>query len=107
MSRDILYVNDTLQTITANITKPDGSPQDMTGISVSFALREEYATTNTFGPNTGNVDNAATAAVSYTCSPTDLRNITPGVFRGSWILQDNSGNILHVDAGQFGIRSNL
>ncbi len=107
MSRDILYVNDSLQTITANITQPDGTPQDLSGLTVRFALREEYAATNSFGPNDGTVENNTTAAVSYTCQPSDLQNISPGTYRGQWLLTDTNGNVLHVDAGQFEIRSPL
>ena len=107
MSRDILYQNDTLQTITAPILHPDGSPQDLTGLRVKFALRGEYDAANLFGPNDGSVTNNTTGEVAYQVSSADLLGASPGVYRGQWILIDNNQNSVHVDAGQFEVRSSL
>ena len=107
MSRDVLYQNDTLQTITAPILHPDGTPQDLTGLRVKFALRGEYDTINAFGPNDGIVSNTTTGEVSYQVSAGDLLALTPGVYRGQWILIDNNQASVHVDAGQFEVRSSL
>ena len=106
MSRNILYVGDQLPVISAVILDASGAAVNLTGYTVKFAMRQQYAASNTFGPNAATITDAVNGLVSYTLGSSDLAGTTPGIYVGQWEVV-NGTITLHVDAGQFEVRTGL
>lgn len=108
MARSVLYTNDALPQIQATITDDAGDPIDLTGYTIQFAMRLWYDQANTLGPTTATIVGAPTlGTVQYTLTPTDLQGTVTGVYTAQWRVTDSSGNVMHVQAGEFEVRQGL
>jgi NADP-dependent 3-hydroxy acid dehydrogenase YdfG len=108
LARSVLYTTttgDKQPSLPAIIKDAAGNVVNLTGYtSVSFALRQAYATANTFSA-AGVIVTPASGTVRYDLGPTDLVSLVPGVYVGQWILFDATSKPQHVDAGEFEIRT--
>jgi len=108
VARSILYTTSTgdkQPSLPATIRDGLGNIINLTGYtSVSFSLRQAYATANTFSA-AGVIVTPNLGAVRYDLGATDLVSLTPGVYVGQWTLFDATSKPQHVDAGEFEIRT--
>jgi hypothetical protein len=102
MARSILYIGDKLPVLSAILRYADGTPANLTGYTVQFALRRQSDTTNLFKA-AGAVTTPLTGAVAYTLQTGDLATATPGVYYGQWAAA-NGADTMHEDAGEFEVR---
>lgn len=108
MARSVLYINDALPQIQATLTDESGNPIDLTGYTVQFAMRLWYDAANTLGPNAAQIIGDPTlGTVQYVLNSTDLQGAVTGVYAAQWRVTDSSGNIMHVQAGEFEVRQGL
>lgn len=108
MARSILYTSSTgdkQPSLPAIVKDASGNAINLTGYtSVSFALRQAYASANTFSA-AGVIVTPASGVVRYDLGPTDLVSLVPGVYVGQWILFDATSKPQHVAAGEFEVRT--
>lgn len=109
MADNILYAGDQNPSITATIKDGAGNIVDLTPYTggglkkVELALRQEYDTANKWKAAAAVSGPAVNGQVVYALASSDL-TVTPGVYRGQWILTNATGQPQHVDAGRFIVR---
>lgn len=105
MADNVLFVGDVAPSLPAVVKDGSGNIIDLTPYTgggqklVQLAFRQEYDTTNKFKA-TAVVVSAIAGTVRYDESAGDLA-VTPGMYRGQWILINATGGTQHVPAGRF------
>lgn len=102
MARNVLYISNKNPSLYATLTDGSGNIINLTGYTVQFALRREFATVNLF--KSAAVIVAPTAGtVRYDFGTGDLAG-APGIYWGQWIATDSSSKPENIDAGYFELR---
>lgn len=103
MASNILYAADRNPSVSATLYDGSGAVFNLTGYTVQFALRRDYATSNLVKA-AATVVSAAGGTVRYDWGSNDLTSAVPGTYWGQWIATDGSSRAEHIDAGSFEIR---
>jgi hypothetical protein len=103
MARNILYIGDRNPSLYATLKDGSGAVINLTGHTVQFALRREYATVNAF-KGTAISTTPTTGIARYDFGTSDLVGLVPGVYWGQWIDTDAGGKPEHISAGGFELR---
>ena len=90
-SQQLRHVGDTEVALAATLVRPDGTPVDLTGLTVKFTMVDSSGADVVDETETaGTVTDADSGELQYTFSSGDVD--TAGVFYGYFVVIDGMGN---------------